>query len=118
MVVIVATHKCGIPTICGSVGTFRKIPKGLRGHRQIKNLDPRCTHNYNCLESCIRLHLASKVDPQILAPANGVMKYRYSYLWNNYPAFSDVRIKLPPFENNLNEYSQSQFSRIENENKI
>ena len=99
IVVIVATHKCMIPINSGSVGTWCPLPKGLRGRYQIKNLVPNSTTNYNCLEACIHLHLSSKVDPQILEPAQGVMKYRYSFLWNNYPAFRDVRIKFPPFEN-------------------
>ena len=56
---IVASHKCGIPTNCGSVDTWCKLPKGIRGHNLIKNLQPRYTENYNCLEACIRLHLSS-----------------------------------------------------------
>ena len=39
-------------------------------------------------------------------------------MWNKYPAFKNVQIKLPPFENNINEYALSQFSEIENQNKI
>ena len=90
----------------------------MRGHNLIKNLNPRGTKNYNCLEACIRLHLSSIEDPNILAPANGEKKYRYNHMMLHYPAFQNVQIKLPPFEDNLNEYSLSQFSQIENANNI
>ena len=50
---IVASHKCGIPVKCGSVGTWCKLPVGIRGRYQLKNLEPRYTQNYNCLEACI-----------------------------------------------------------------
>ena len=39
-------------------------------------------------------------------------------MMNEYPAFRDAKIKLPPFEDNLQEYSLSQFSQIENANRI
>ena len=64
------------------------------------------------------MHLSSKVDPQVLAPGAGDAKHRYATLWNNYPAFRNVHIKYPPFENNKNEYAISQFSEIENKNNI
>ena len=114
--IIVATHKCMIPIKCSSVGSWCALPSGLRGHNQIKNLNPRYAHNYNCLDACIRLHLSSKVDSQVLAPGNN--KHLYATLWNNYPAFRAVHIKYPPFENNKNEYTISQFSEIENKNNI
>ena len=59
MATIVATHKCGIPTGYYSVGTWCKLPSGIRGSKYIKNLHDRGTTNYNCLEACIRLHLSS-----------------------------------------------------------
>ena len=31
---IVASHKCGVPVKCGSIGTWCKIPAGIRGHFQ------------------------------------------------------------------------------------
>ena len=39
-------------------------------------------------------------------------------MMRHYDAFKNVQIKLPPFENNLKEYSLSQFSCIENDNRI
>ena len=39
-------------------------------------------------------------------------------MMHHYDAFKHVQIKLPPFENNLKENSLSQFSRIENNNRI
>ena len=97
VITVVASHKCGIPTKCGSVGTWCKIPEGIRGHNLLKNLEPSKIHVYNCLASCIRLHLASIEHPQILESEQRIHKYRYNYLWNHYPEFRDVKIKLPPF---------------------
>ena len=99
-ITVVASHKCGIPTGYGSVGTWTKIATGLRGRYLLKNLEPSKKHDYNCVESCIRLHLASIENPQILVSERGVPKYRYNYLWKHYPEFRDVKIKLPPFEDN------------------
>ena len=50
---IVASHKLGVPVKFGSVGTWSKIPAGIRGHFQLKNLYPGSAQNYNCLEACI-----------------------------------------------------------------
>ena len=68
------------------------------------------------MDTCIRLHLSCLEDPEILTP--GPNKHHYNTMMNNYPSFKNVQIKLPPFENNSNEYALSQFSEIENQNKI
>ena len=81
-----------------------------------KKAQLRYAPNYNSLDACIRLHLSSLEDPEILTP--GLKKHCYNTMWNKYPAFKNVQIKLPPFENNINEYALSQFSEIENQNKI
>ena len=39
-------------------------------------------------------------------------------MMKHYAAFRNVRIKLPAFEDDSNEYSLSQFSQIENANNI
>ena len=90
----------------------------MHGHNLIKNLEPRYKKNYNCLEARIRLHLSSSEDPNILASAQGRQKHLYNHMMNHYAAFKNVRIKLSAFENNLNKYSLSQFSKIENANNI
>ena len=73
---VATSQKCMAPLNNTKVGTWCLLPPGLRGHIQIKNLQPKYTPNYNCLETCIRLHLSSLEDPEILT--TGPNKHRYN----------------------------------------
>ena len=76
-----------------SVGTFCPIPVGLHGHNHLVNLRPGGNKEYNCLDACIRLHLSSLKNPEILVPGHN--KGRYTTLMNRYDEFKNAAFVLP-----------------------
>ena len=119
--VVAASHKT--MTNRNSYGTWCPFPDGLQGVSQLKNLQPgsatqrNVTNHYkNCVDACIRLHLSSIENENVLKP--GQHKNRFNTFWNNYREFRDVTLHYPPFENNRSEYTLAQFGDIEKMNKI
>ena len=55
----------------------------MHGHNLIKKIETSHTEYYNCLEACIRLHLSSREDPNIIASANGEHKHSYDHMFSS-----------------------------------
>ena len=83
------------------------------------NLNPRNRkHNYNCVETCIRLHVAFQKDPNLTDQIDRNHSDRLSEYQNKCQAFRDVVMSYPPYTNDKNKYSLNQFEDIEKINNI
>ena len=101
------------------IGRWCPIPHPLHGRQQLINIHPRyAPPDFNCVKACVKLHLASLINPVILEPQTNYNKFRYNNLMRNYREFSDAQPRFPAYANNRNEFFLDQFSEIENMNNI